>query len=228
MATKGWSIGALANALTAFAFSDPADVYKAVYPVGSCILFDSGANPNTAFPGTTWVAIEHGKAARAATTLALVGTEGGAASGSLAEENMPAHTHDWSGGLVEADLGTDLLVGAGAHTHSVSLTLTSAGAHVHGGKYHNANPAYDGGTSASRTWETDLGYSTADSMLETTGAHVHTVDVQTGGISADHTHTIVLGSHAHTVTGSMTYSGVGAAINYNDANHMYGMWKRTA
>ena len=68
-------------------------IYNTVYPVGICIQFDANVNPNTAFPGTTWAQIVDGRQVRAAESAAAIGTTGGSDTVTLAEGNLPVHTH---------------------------------------------------------------------------------------------------------------------------------------
>lgn len=228
MASKGWSFGALTAALKAVAFWAPVDLYKAVYPVGIVVMFDNNTNPNTAYPGTTWIQVTNGKTVRAAPTPAQVGTEGGSDSISLISSNLPSHTHIWSGTISNTDLGTKTSSGASAnHTHNVSGTSASAGAHVHGGKYRNSNPSYNGGSSSSRAWNIGDGYSTADAMIQSSGAHTHAL-TGTAASAGAHTHTVLIGTHNHAVNGSVASTGSGTAVDVTNAYHMYGMWKRTA
>lgn len=72
-------------------------------------------------------------------------------------------------------------------------TSNSTGAHVHAGKYASSNTALNGGASNRFSWDKTSGYSTADALIQSTGAHTHTV-----GIGA-HTHTVAMGSHTHAI-----------------------------
>lgn len=71
------------------------EIYRAIYPVGIVVMFDSGTNPNTTFYGTTWAEIKDGRAVRSSpngTTNTL-----GSDSFTLTEANIPKHTHTISG-----------------------------------------------------------------------------------------------------------------------------------
>ena len=226
MATKGWSMSALSDAIKSLALWEPIDAYSAAYPVGAVIMFDSTLNPNDAFPGTTWVQIVHGRTVRAAATLSAIGTEAGSDDRTLTVAEMPTHIHLWSGSISSTDIGTDTTSSSGAHTHSFSFSMSSAGAHTHPGRYSNSNPAFDGGTSNARTWDIADGGTTSNDMIQSAGAHTHSVGITTA-IAGSHTHTVAVGAHSHTVSGTVASYGSGTSFNYTNTCHMYGMWKRT-
>lgn len=81
------------------------EIYKAIYPVGIVVTFDSDTNPNTTFYGTTWTEIKDGRAVRSSPdgTLGNIGSD----SFTLSEANIPKHTHTISG-TISSD---------GDHTH---------------------------------------------------------------------------------------------------------------
>src|SRR5699024_1563359 len=81
------------------------EIYSAVYPVGSVIKFDNGANPNSAFPGTIWTEVKDGRIIRSSPNYAT--NNFGYDSFTLNEANIPKHTHSITG-----------TIGAnGNHTH---------------------------------------------------------------------------------------------------------------
>lgn len=69
------------------------DVYSAIYPVGICVQFDTDANPNGLFPGTSWERVVDGRQVRAAENVAAIGTVGGSDTVALQETNLAAHVH---------------------------------------------------------------------------------------------------------------------------------------
>jgi microcystin-dependent protein len=95
-----------------------------------------------------------------------VGATGGAATVTLAETNLPAHTHTVSGTTGTESVG---------HTHS-GTTSTDPG-HTHDTNLNSGSGSNAGGASAGLT----------NILTATGGAHSHTFT--TGGISANHTHT---------------------------------------
>ena len=228
MSTKGWSFGALAAALKSIAFWEPVDMYKAIYPVGIVVMFDNQTNPNSVYPGTTWVQITHGRTIRAARNLNEISSEFGSDDITLTAANIPAHSHGWSGSVASTDLGTKTTSDVSTrHTHTASGTTSSAGAHVHAGRYRNSNPSFNGGTSNARTWDITTGGTTANDMIQSAGAHTHTVSGETS-TAGSHTHTVAIGAHSHTVSGTVSSTGGGGSFNVTNTCHMYGMWKRTA
>ncbi|MEC5321138.1 phage tail protein [Brenneria populi subsp. brevivirga] len=115
-----------------------------IYPIGSVKFFASTVNPNALFSGTTWQYIGEDKTIRlAATDGSDVLETGGSDNVVLTEDNLPAHTHTFSG-TTESD---------GEHTHNVknvdngnnnshgwygeegaglgTVTTTSSGDHTH-------------------------------------------------------------------------------------------------
>ena len=131
---RGYSLGAFVK-----------EVYNLVYPVGICIDFDNGTNPNSTFPGTTWVQITDGMAYRAAISNVVgsgagqIGSARGSDTTTLAEANLPAHSHTSAAHShtiahthnIGHNHGTVTAASAGAHTHYVSGTAASAGDHTH-------------------------------------------------------------------------------------------------
>lgn len=103
----------------------------AFYPVGIVTWFAQNKDQNTLFPGTTWKYIGENRTVRlAAATGADVMTTGGSDSVTLAVGNIPAHDHTFSANTSSFDYGTKTSNSTGAHTHSVSSTAASAGAHT--------------------------------------------------------------------------------------------------
>lgn len=219
------------------------NMYDMLYPVGICIDFDSeSVDPNVAFPGTTWVRITDGRYSVAGPS-GTAGTLGGSASFNLSVANLPAHNHTMSH------------IHSIAHSHG-TITSSSGGAHTH--------------TFSATTSTFDYGTKTTNE----TGSHTHSIasDVRSyygdsshisykpgtgrsSGAAGNHAHTVVIGSHNHTLSGTTasndahshtvgipSYSGnSGAASTENTGNvgsgtsisffpswHKYARWKRTA
>ncbi|MDI3140163.1 phage tail protein [Enterobacter kobei] len=115
------------------------------------------------------------------------------------------------------DYGTKTSNSTGAHTHSITGTAASAGAHEHGsglnlpgnqdglaGYGTTAIPGNSAGAAVSR------GGSAANIQARTSNAGAHTHSVSGTAASAGaHAHTIAIGAHTHTVAvGSHTHSVV--------------------
>ena len=91
------------------------------------------------------------------TTYTAIGATGGQDSVTLAEANIPQHSHDSGtlGGVAES---------AGDHSHTVS------------DQYVNAQTSYGG----DRAWAGYVSQATAPRTTSTAGAHTHTVDINSG------------------------------------------------
>lgn len=183
-----------------------AQVINLAYPVGSLYFNVGNVDPGTLFPGTTWEQIKDKFLLSAGTDYTL-GNTGGEATHVLTVNEMPAHTHTFTGSEVTT-------TSAGSHTHvftGAPVDTGSAGSHNH----------------------TFTGTSATTSSA---GAHNHTFtgsEVDTGNQSADHTHygpshthsidshVHSLGSHTHSVSQLETTSG-GASGNPNIAYSTHG------
>ncbi|HCQ0454912.1 TPA: phage tail protein [Escherichia coli] len=130
---------------------------------------------------------------------------------SLEQDGIKSHTHSASASSTDLgtkttssfDYGTKSTNNTGAHTHSVSGTAASAGAHTHTvacyppGNTEQGDKALKGASRAgSSTGTSSAGAHThpVSGTAASAGAHAHTV-----GIGA-HTHSVAIGSHGHTIT----------------------------
>ncbi|WP_039022792.1 phage tail protein [Escherichia coli] len=130
---------------------------------------------------------------------------------SLEQDGIKSHTHSASASSTDLgtkttssfDYGTKSTNNTGAHTHSVSGTAASAGAHTHtvacypSGNTEQGDKALKGASRAgSSTGTSSAGAHThpVSGTAASAGAHAHTV-----GIGA-HTHSVAIGSHGHTIT----------------------------
>ncbi|WP_130069109.1 phage tail protein, partial [Escherichia coli] len=126
------------------------------------------------------------------------------------QDGIKSHTHSASASNTDLgtkntssfDYGTKSTNNTGAHTHSVSGTAASAGAHTHPiSQGDNANVS-SGRVASSNSAQTHLGATNSagahthsvSGTAASAGAHTHTV-----GIGA-HTHSVAIGSHGHTIT----------------------------
>lgn len=127
---------------------------KTIYPVGSIYMSVNATNPATYFGGT-WVAWGSGRVPVGINTsdsnFNTVEKTGGAATVTLTTNQMPSHTHTFSGS---------------------SATTSSAGSHTH-----NIGRDTDGGAGSSRYTVHSAGTSGADATSPTSsaGAHTHTL-----------------------------------------------------
>ncbi len=175
---------------------------EAVYPVGSLYINAAdSSNPNTLFGFGTWVSFGAGRVP--------VGFDSGNPLFDTAEETggsadaiVVAHTHSFS-----ATTGTE----SADHTHSG--TTDSAGTHSHGYFRQNQSQFLTRSSGSSP----NIYYNYESATTDSAGAHTHTFS--TGGVSANHTHSV------SGTTGSTGSSGTNA--NYQPYITVY-MWKRTA
>lgn len=114
------------------------------------------------------------------------------------------------------DYGTKTSNNTGAHTHSLSGSTNTAGAHSHTSALYAGDRDSPGGSSArgSAGGGNTLGTSSSGAhshsisgTAASAGAHAHTVGIgahtHTVGIGA-HTHSVAIGSHGHTITVNST------------------------
>ncbi|WPK35761.1 side tail fiber protein [Escherichia phage AV117] len=114
------------------------------------------------------------------------------------------------------DYGTKTSNNTGAHTHSLSGSTNTAGAHSHTSALYAGDRNSPGGSSArgSAGGGNTLGTSSSGAhshsisgTAASAGAHAHTVGIgahtHTVGIGA-HTHSVAIGSHGHTITVNST------------------------
>ena len=180
----------------------------AIYPVGSIYMSVNSTNPSTLFGGT-WEQLQ-GKFLLGADTTYIAGTTGGAASVTLTTDQMPSHTHTFTGS--SATSGNQ----SASHTHSG--TTDSKGAHTHNVKYSQYGTS-SGSFHVLRRDHAEDGYINTNAAAMSAGAHTHTMT--TGNQSASHTHTV-------TAKGSNSSTGGGGSHNNMPPYLAVYMWKRTA
>ncbi|MEF5770814.1 phage tail protein [Escherichia coli] len=125
------------------------------------------------------------------------------------QDGIKSHTHSASASSTDLgtkttssfDYGTKSTNNTGAHTHSVSDTAASAGAHTH-------SMTFVSGGSSGAPGSGSPDYSKYSVNTSSAGAHTHSVSgtaasagahAHTVGIGA-HTHSVAIGSHGHTIT----------------------------
>lgn len=214
------------------------DLLLMMYPIGAIYTTVNPANPSTLFGGT-WAAWGSGRVPVGVNTgdssFNTVEKTGGSKTVTLAEANLPAHTHSLTSGSATS---------AGAHTHSVSGTISSVGDHTHsvsgtaasaGSHTHNAD--WRGAASGSlRFLRSNSSSDSSDgttTALDAAGAHTHSVS-GTAAADGGHNHTFSSGSaasagaHTHSLTGNTGSTGSGTAITILPPYITCYMWKRTA
>ncbi|EHK3255232.1 prophage tail fiber N-terminal domain-containing protein [Escherichia coli] len=125
------------------------------------------------------------------------------------QDGIKSHTHSASVSSTDLgtkttssfDYGTKSTNNTGEHTHSVSGTAASAGAHTH-------SMTFVSGGSSGAPGSGSPDYSKYSVNTSSAGAHTHSVSgtaasagahAHTVGIGA-HTHSVAIGSHGHTIT----------------------------
>lgn len=209
----------------ASAVTDSTDLKK-IYPVGIITWFATNSNPNTVLPGLTWTYLNEGvgRTVRIAEANgSTVKTTGGADTVTLAVGHLPSHTHSFSATTSSFDYGTKTSNSTGAHTHTVSGTAASAGAHTHGlvvGVNGNTGGVY-------RINQAIHPASTATDRIASAGAHTHTVSGSAASAGA-HAHTVGIGAHTHTISGNTGATGSGSAFSVVNLFIRLMAWVRTA
>lgn len=169
------------------------------YPVGAIYLSVDSTSPTTLFGGT-WQQIQ-GKFLLAASSTYTAGSTGGSA-----DSTLPAHSHE-----------VNLTTGAeGLHSHTVTVTIGAGGQH-----YHKVSSiGYPG---SKQLGLTDVLYGTGygnEHSTNTTsaGSHTHAADTTINET----------GQHTHTVQGDTASAGSsGTGANMPPYLSVY-VWKRTA
>jgi microcystin-dependent protein len=164
-----------------------------------------------------------------------VGATGGSNTVTLAETNLPGHTHSVSGTTASDGAHTHNVSGntsnTGAHTHNVSGNTSNTGAHTHTGSTSNTgahthtgknmvpsgqpddntaatNPYVPGGNA--HATRNPISYPTVPSHYNvSSGAHSHNF---TTGPAGNHSHTLSgtadsAGAHSHTLSGTADSAG---------------------
>lgn len=187
-------------------------VIASVYPIGICVMFYSSVDPNTAFPGTTWVQITDQRQVRAAETASAIGTTAGSDSAVLTAANLPEHTHSIATHSHSIE----------THSHTMAQHSHTVNSHSHGmGHGHTASAASNGAHShyvANGTTQTGTG----DSITLTSANYLCGAFGPTGfgfteyalkgnATVPDRGNTSSAGAHAHTITVASHTGSTGAS-----------------
>lgn len=228
-----------------------------MHPLGQLLFFGiKGRNPNTLFPGQTWIRVGQGQTFRGCQDNETdLGTNAGSDSVSLAAANIPGHSHSVSitTGAGGAHGHTITVAAGGAHAH----TASTAGGGAHG---HTASTASNGNHYHEYGGDDQLnimgaiysrmaGWYDADSdndhqakwyKTNTTGAHTHGVTVAGVG---NHTHGVTVNTaaahahsasasqqaaHTHSVNGTTGSTGNGSGFSVLNKVTYIAAWRRTA
>lgn len=203
-------------------------------PVGVVEFFDRDLNPNTMYPGTTWLRLPESVSLRIANdTGSDVYTQTGSDSFAITATQMPSHNHSVTPGTVSStdvgsktlasvDLGTKTLASfdqAAVNSNSpdlgtktlASLDLGSKTTGGGGSHSHTISQGNNADVSSGRAAASNSGQ-TATTSTASVGDHSHSVAIGSHShsvVMGAHSHTYVLGSHSHNVAvGSHTHNVV--------------------
>ena len=204
------------------------------WPVGSIFITMSNTNPATLLGGGTWEQIQ-GKYLLASSSSYTAGETYGSMTKTLTVANLPVHTHNFTTGSAGAHTHTASTGSAGNHSHTrgtMNITGTYDFAYDYDAvSYRNnfCNGAFAGGAvwSESRyqlSWANGSQYQWQKMNFDasrswtgatsTTGAHTHSVTVNSNG--------------AHTHSGTTNGTGSGTALNIMPESIAVNIWRRTA
>jgi microcystin-dependent protein len=203
------------------------------WPVGSIFITMSNSNPSSLLGGGTWTKIQ-GKYLLATSSSYTVGNSYGSMTKTLVTANIPSHTHGFTTGSAGAHTHTASTASAGNHSHtrgSMNITgsivasdedevFTSADQVTASGALrltdrvsYGANTSHDGAGYMGISFDASRSGAWTGST-STTGAHTHTVTVNSNG--------------AHTHGGTTNSTGSGTAFNIMPESIAVNVWRRTA
>lgn len=203
-----------------------------IYPVGSLYMSVNNTNPSTLFGGT-WQQLKDRFLLGAGNTYAN-GSTGGEATHILTANEMPSHTHKFTGVAHNHGLNnhTHTYSRGATTTGSTALTVAQIPAHNHTFKYTGSLIKWIGGHAGGIAYaKSDSAYATnawvdEKSEMNKTGSgqgHTHSISlstVNTGGASGNTANATATGTNANT--------GGGQAHNNMPPYLTVYMWKRTA
>ena len=226
-------IGAYTKAETdqkiAEAISDSTDLNK-IYPVGIVTWFNSNVNPNTALPGLTWTYLNNGVGRTiriAAANGSDVATTGGSDSVTLSVGNLPSHTHSFSATTSSFDYGTKTSSTTGNHNHNrgtMEITGSFGYFRSDASSFYTASGAFYLGSQAGSKGYTGNNFTNGIPVNFNASRNWSGVTNTTG----NHSHTVGIGAHSHTVSGNTGGTGSGSAFSVTNQFYKLMAWVRTA
>lgn len=168
-----------------------------IYPVGVVIWFAQNKNPNDLFPGTTWSYIGENK------TIRLANSSGSNVLSSGGSDNIT---------LTAANLP--------AHSHSFSGTTSSFDygtktTNTTGNHIHAMTLCHQGGNNSPANGQASAGW-------DWTGKSSGAMDY-----AGNHNHTVAIGAHSHSFSGTTGNTGSGSLISVVNAYITLMGWYRT-
>ena len=153
----------------------PLELYDLIYPVGIVVEFENSTDPNTVFPGTTWIVTQKGQVAVGAGDYWENGTK-------------YTYTLGDTGGEVKHLITVDELAD---HGHSASCS--TAGNHYHGVPWDKTSEApntpygwYDSNNTHAGMNGMHSDYDNAIARSSTDGNHSHTITISSTGGNVPH------------------------------------------
>lgn len=226
-------IGAYTKAETdqkiAEAISNSTDLNK-IYPVGIVTWFNSNVNPNTALPGLTWTYLNNGVGRTiriAAANGSDVATTGGSDSVTLSVGNLPSHTHSFSATTSSFDYGTKTSSTTGNHNHNrgtMEITGSFGYFRSDASSFYTASGAFYLGSQAGSKGYTGNNFTNGIPVNFNASRNWSGVTNTTG----NHSHTVGIGAHSHTVSGNTGGTGSGSAFSVTNQFYKLMAWVRTA
>lgn len=211
------------------AISDSTDLNK-IYPVGIVTWFNSNVNPNTALPGLTWTYLNNGVGRTiriAAANGSDVATTGGSDSVTLSVGNLPSHTHSFSATTSSFDYGTKTSSTTGNHNHNrgtMEITGSFGYFRSDASSFYTASGAFYLGSQAGSKGYTGNNFTNGIPVNFNASRNWSGVTNTTG----NHSHTVGIGAHSHTVSGNTGGTGSGSAFSVTNQFYKLMAWVRTA
>lgn len=211
------------------AISDSTDLNK-IYPVGIVTWFNSNVNPNTALPGLTWTYLNNGVGRTiriAAANGSDVATTGGSDSVTLSVGNLPSHTHSFSATTSSFDYGTKTSSTTGNHNHNrgtMEITGSFGYFRSDASNFYTASGAFYLGSQAGSKGYTGNNFTNGIPVNFNASRNWSGVTNTTG----NHSHTVGIGAHSHTVSGNTGGTGSGSAFSVTNQFYKLMAWVRTA
>lgn len=222
-----------------------------IYPIGAIYMTTTDINPNTLFPSTTWAQIKDTFLLCAGDVYSL-GTTGGEATHTLTSDEMPSHTHTFTGSSATTGNVSQGHTHSGpSHSHTVNSHSHSGPSHTHTGPAHGHYPS-NGASNGFTTFDvstdrngTGVGYTTARTYWagysgstssagtgSTGSAGTGSTGGSSPGTSAAGTGATggISANHTHNVTakGSNSSTGGGGAHNNMPPYKVINCWERVA
>jgi hypothetical protein len=204
------------------------------WPVGSIYIGVTATSPTTLLGGGTWVRFGNGRMMVSQSIdvdFDTVEEMGGTKTHTLTEANLGSHDHTMAHThSIDVPTTSGMITGyiSADHNHGYSATTSAAGSHDHAITTRD-NPIQG---SAGAIALSNAGGVLSTRNTDTEAAHSHTVSGTTGGVSANHYHTM---DHNHPTftSGGSSAANTGLAGSAVPVNHMppfivVYMWKRTA